>query len=235
MRQCVASKFGPVSLAAWNLFSEARIALIVISASRAFRRLRGKRQLKVHLGCGDDIREGWVNIDLDLKPRDYRTGSRQRQTILISYDLRLGLPLEESSCTYVYSSHLLEHLEPAAGLRVLRDCFTALVPGGVCRIAIPDYKRIFSAYIENDVGYFSTVDATGEVCKIEPETQTLVDQINYAVYQSGQHRCIYDGEKLLAILHHIGYRQSHISLFKTEIDHPSLLRRQYSLYVEATK
>jgi SAM-dependent methyltransferase len=234
-RRCLASRFGPLSLAAWNLVSEVRITLATIFAHRAFHQLRNRMHLKVHLGCGDDIREGWVNIDLNPKRQSCHCLPEKSDTVVISYDLRLGLPLRPSSCDYIYSSHLIEHLEPQAGLRLLRDCFSALRPGGTCRIVLPDYRSAFSAYLNGDVEYFQMLDETGEIREFQPGTKTLIDQVDYAVHQYGQHRCIYDSEKLVIVLRAIGYRDPCVSMFRPDVDHPSPIRQQYSLYLEATK
>src|SRR6266536_2872590 len=91
--RCVDSRVGPLSLAGWNLVSELRIALVTVTSRHTFQRLRGRKHLRVHLGCGDDIREGWVNIDLNLSKRTCRSKLEQSGTALINHDLRLGLPL----------------------------------------------------------------------------------------------------------------------------------------------
>ncbi len=222
-------------MAGWNLVSELRIALVTVTSRHTFQRLRGRKHLRVHLGCGDDIREGWVNIDLNLSKRTCRSKLEQSGTALINHDLRLGLPLEPSSCDFIYSSHLIEHLEPRAGVRLMGECFNALCPQGTFRVVLPDYKTILKAYLKNDIEYFKILDSTSAIPELHPGTKTLIDQVNYAVYQYGEHRYIYDEEKLVVTLRNLGFKNTFVSEFRNGIDHPSPLRRKYSLYVEAVK
>ena len=70
---------------------------------------------------------------------------------------------------------------------------------------------------------------------VAPGTETLVDFVNYAVYQSGEHKCIYDAEKLARLLKAIGYRQAGPSTYRERLDPGAAERRRYSLYFEAVK
>jgi SAM-dependent methyltransferase len=128
----LARRAGPLAQAVFNVLAETRVAAATLRSEQTFRKLAGRRGLQIHLGCDDDVREGWVNIDLKVR----RVQGERRlhpDTVLVDHDLRLGLPLAPESCDYIYSSHLLEHLEPHHGLRLLRDCFDALRPGGILR------------------------------------------------------------------------------------------------------
>src|SRR5262245_65634413 len=93
-----ALRYAALKVAVLNLWTELRIFQTYRRSARRFKMLQGRRGLKIHLGCGDDIRPGWINIDLSLKKNDtYRSDA-----IFISHDLRTGLPLEEQSCHYIY-------------------------------------------------------------------------------------------------------------------------------------
>ncbi len=93
---------------------------------------------KLHLGCGSNHFEGWVEVDLERKNHpDFL------------HDLRLGLPAPARSCAYVYSEHLFEHLALADAQRLMRDCAAVLQPGGVMRIAMPDLESLVGYYAGN--------------------------------------------------------------------------------------
>src|SRR5205823_3176710 len=124
---------------------------------------------------------------------------------LINYDLRRGLPLAPGSCDYIYSSHFFEHLEYKQGLQLMRDCYRALRPGGTFRLALPNFKGLFEAYLRRNESYFDLVSIRELLPEVEPETETLVDYVNYGVYQAGEHKCIYDEEKLVLMLRKIGF------------------------------
>jgi predicted SAM-dependent methyltransferase len=60
----------------------------------------------------------------------------------------------------VYSSHFLEHLDQAAGLRLLRESFRVLRVGGVIRVCVPDLEKVVRFYLRGErerfLGYFFT-------------------------------------------------------------------------------
>ena len=62
-------------------------------------------------------------------------------------NVRRGLGFDDESIAVVYASHLLEHLYREEALRFLRDVRRALVPGGVCRIVVPDVAAIVGWYL----------------------------------------------------------------------------------------
>jgi predicted SAM-dependent methyltransferase len=65
------------------------------------------------------------------------------------HDVRRGLPYPESSLSYVYSSHLFEHLFADEARALLCECFRVLVPGGILRLAVPDLELFCRWYWES--------------------------------------------------------------------------------------
>lgn len=53
---------------------------------------------------------------------------------------RLGdsLPCEDSSVSFIYSEHVMEHFRFDIALELFRECFRVLRPGGVVRTVVPD-------------------------------------------------------------------------------------------------
>jgi glycosyltransferase involved in cell wall biosynthesis len=225
-----------VRLAIINLWNEIRIARMAKRSRKYFRAFEGKKGLKVNLGCGYDIKPGWINIDLASKILSPEIDPTVCSFIeFINYDLRLGLPLNSASCDIIYSSHFFEHLEYKHGLKLMRDCYEALRPGGVFRIALPNLKQWFDAYLRKDREYVELIDISRALPEVEPGTETFVDYINYGVYQSGEHKCIYDEEKISLILLKFGYSSVTISSFQKDIDPSTPERQRYSFYIEAIK
>ena len=150
----------PLAVAMLNVWDEIKFVIITQFSIRSLAALRGERGLKVELGCGPNIRLGWVNIDLGARFPSEIDPTVHSDTMVINYDLRRGLPLEEGSCDYIYSSHFFEHLEYQHGLKLMRDCYRALRPGGVFRIVLPNYRGAFEAYLRGDYEYFELIDST---------------------------------------------------------------------------
>lgn len=91
----------------------------------------------LNFGCGSAHHPEWINLDASAVSPE-----------VIAYDLRRELPFQDSSFEAAYGSHVLEHLEPDAASRLLRECHRILKPGGILRIAVPDLEAIARLYLE---------------------------------------------------------------------------------------
>jgi len=96
---------------------------------------------RLNLGAGDTSIDGFVNIDR-------KTG-----------DEVYPLNYSDDSVDEIRASHILEHFDYADGenLIVLKHWFDKLKPGGVMKIAVPDFDFVCRSYTEktpiNTVGY----------------------------------------------------------------------------------
>lgn len=91
----------------------------------------------LNIGCGATFHPAWTNLDaMPLSPE------------VVPHDVRAGLPFPENQFEAVYASHVLEHLEPDAGLRLLRECHRVLRPGALARIVVPDLETIARTYLQ---------------------------------------------------------------------------------------
>ena len=59
--------------------------------------------------------------------------------------------------------------------------------------------------------------------------------VNYAAYQSGEHKWIYDEQKVILLFQKTGFKSVAPSVFMAGVDPDGPLRRRYSFYVEAIK
>lgn len=215
-----------------NLSLEIRSLRIVRRSRPKFIKWQSQENLKLNLGCSIDIKPGWINVDLHLDSEPVVDAAR---LTLINYDLRHRLPLNNNSCELIYASHFLEHLEYPDALRLLRECHRLLKPGGTFRISLPDFRGACAAYLKDDYSYFAPVNATGFLSEVEPDTLTLIDYVNLAVYQRGEHKRVYDEEKVVRLLQKTGFTSVSVSSYESEIDPPSPLRVNYSFYCQAQK
>ena len=83
--------------------------------------------LKLNLGCGYDIRTGYVNIDMCELPM-----------VDLVYDLnKCRLPFENNSVDEIYCSHAVEHLHDP--FLFVMDCHRVLKNGGRLIIKTPTF------------------------------------------------------------------------------------------------
>jgi len=65
-------------------------------------------------------------------------------------------------------------------------------------------RKSFQAYLDKDSTFFNSWMTTISL-DIHIRSRVIADYINYAVYQFGEHKCIYDYEKLTRLLSEIGF------------------------------
>ena len=102
--------------------------------------LRRRRELggplRLHIGCGAQRLDGWINIDLKKLPE-----------VDVVHDVRRGLPF--SGVRGVFAEHFLEHLEVDAALDFLLAVHRALAPAGRLRLSTPNldwvWRHLYSA------------------------------------------------------------------------------------------
>jgi SAM-dependent methyltransferase len=84
----------------------------------------------VHVGCGVERLEGWINVDYELFP-----------SVDVVADMRDPLPFRNVDA--VFAEHFLEHLTLAGGLGFLASAHDALVPGGWLRLTTPNLDWVW--------------------------------------------------------------------------------------------
>jgi len=92
----------------------------------------------LNVGCGNVFHPDWVNLDAAPSAPE-----------VTAHDLRRGIPYADESFDAVYGSHVLEHLEPCAAARLLRECLRILKPEGIARLVVPDLEAIAGLYLRS--------------------------------------------------------------------------------------
>ena len=224
---------------------------------------------KLHLGCGLNVVEGWLNVDgswnarLARYPRLRRTLATMhvipREAAKVEWrgdlrilDVRDPLPFAAASYEAVYASHLLEHLYLDDALRLLRECFRVLRPGGVLRLVVPDLRAIVREYngeqpFHNSAEYQSTPAADLMNRRLlfrgpSPPRGNVFMRVYAALKDFQTHKWMYDADSLVAHVRSAGFAEAaerglHESRIPDidRIEHPGRVLQGEGICVEAVK
>lgn len=89
-----------------------------------------------HVGCGDIDAPGFINIDARPAPHVH----------LVTRRLERLRAVPGNTADLVYMCHVLEHVPRAEVMRVVREMYRILKPGGVLRLSVPDFDRLIALY-----------------------------------------------------------------------------------------
>lgn len=191
------------------------------------RNLAAARGVRVHLGCGNALFPGWLNVDC-YPP------AKQPGMEILTIDVRRGLPLADSSVSALFTEHFLEHL-PAATIRhvILPEIRRVLEPGGHLHIGVPDGEYFINQYVAYREG------RTDPLFEQHRKGATPMTMLNEIAHGFGHHFA-YDFATLEAELEAAGFHNVHrvlpgasqIEAFQGK-DRSDDWRRAMTLYVEA--
>jgi predicted SAM-dependent methyltransferase len=169
--------------------------------------------MKLHLGCGPKILDGWINVDYSLGARLakvplFRAFNRRANLFNMDWDRRIFLhdltrpfPWKDGSADMVYTSHTVEHFSREQGRRFLRECHRVLKEDGILRVIVPDlafYVREYSA------GNLRADDFVEKLGVLHHGTGSrLKDSI--APLIQFPHKCMYDAPTMVAVLEEAGF------------------------------
>jgi len=182
-----------------------------------------KAKKKLHFGSGSDNKPDFINIDIN-----------RRADIFLDVRNRLNIP--SNSIEYIYSSHFIEHLEHADLVAHLKECYRILKAGGVLRLGVPDFPKVFNWYCNGDDEPLEIRrKMLGEKFMLPPDLICAMDVINKAIYEFGEHKTCLDMEKVRNLLIFCGFSPSAITA--SEFDHQIdvIARKELTFFVEARK
>jgi len=93
--------------------------------------------LKINIGCGSDIKEGYVNID-----------ARDLPGVDLVHDLNNNLPFDDNSVDEVFASDVLEHFPMAKSNTLLKDWVRVVKVGGQIHVRVP-HMRLLALKLAN--------------------------------------------------------------------------------------
>lgn len=138
---------------------------------------------KIHLGCGVKYLPGWFHVDALALDHVDHVGRVE--------DLSF---IPDGSARLIYACHLLEHFGRKTYKDALAEWFRVLAPGGVLRIAVPDFEAAARLYLSGTLPR-GIEDVRGLVCGGQR------DQYDF-------HGMIFDEPSLSAALRDVGFAET---------------------------
>ncbi|MCI0541019.1 MAG: methyltransferase domain-containing protein [Verrucomicrobiales bacterium] len=195
---------------------------------------------KLHLGCFDQVHDGWLNADITphlfvarvpglaflLGRLGFLSGQRyeqHRQGIFrqVHYlNVAHRFPFPEKSFDFVYSAHMLEHLSPHDAASCIREVHRVLRNGGILRIAVPDLDELVQKYNPEGPEEFLT--------EFFEANQKSKKNRHHWHYNEASLRKLLSSAGFASVVRH-SYREGHCA------DLERIENRPESLFVEATR
>ncbi len=94
--------------------------------------------MKLNMGCGADIRDGYINVDV-IKSRG----------VDVVCDISQKLPFEDNSCDEIIAQDILEHLTRGQLEVTLAEISRLLIVGGILKVRIPNINAIFDKFADD--------------------------------------------------------------------------------------
>lgn len=135
--------------------------------------------MKLNLGCGNDIKEGYVNVDF-----------RQTHPSVMLVDLSVfPWPFGDASADEILMLDFLEHFPYAQTERIILECYRVLKPDGTVVVQVPDGEHLMHAltctgkYLCNRCGYQMEHDL---ICRDCGQTQSEIAEAAMMRLYGGQ-------------------------------------------------
>ncbi len=93
--------------------------------------------MKLHLGCGPRYIPGFKHIDIVPHPH-----------VDVVTTVENLFMIQDDSVELIYACHILEHFNRNYRERVLKEWHRVLQPGGILRLAVPDFEVCARLYLE---------------------------------------------------------------------------------------
>jgi predicted SAM-dependent methyltransferase len=161
---------------------------------------QSNKVFKLQIGAQSNSINDWLNVDLEPK---------SHQVALM--DATKPFPFADETFDFVFSEHMIEHINFEQGKFMLQECFRVLKKGGKIRIVTPNLKFLIDLYqepknkIQQAYIHFSQKYFQNQI----PEIDTVV--INN-FFRDWGHQFIHDEKSLNYLLEKSGFQQ--ISLAK---------------------
>lgn len=215
----------------------------------------------LHLGCGLEAPAEWLNVDGSFQAVFARWPLVKRSLVamglyprsqaaiawppnVMRLDLRRPLPFATNQFDAIYSSHTFEHLYCDQAFALAAECCRVLKSNGICRIVVPDLEAAIGRYTARKGERAQTAaDSFMDELLLQPRRQTRnLLSVYHRLMNVHQHKWMYDGTSLSALLTSAGFTDAHIFSASEgrlpllhQIENPSRIENGAGVAVEVTK
>ena len=165
--------------------------------------------LKLHLGCGQNILDDYVNID--MAPSDNKK---------VEHLDILSLPYKDTTVDEILAEHLAEHLSFDQEKSFWKECYRVLKPDGILTVETPDFEWVCTSFLQANEG-FDDFYQVGADAHYFGHGQSLdhrwgILSTHFFGNQNGEgqfHRNAYTEKKMTDISRLVGFRSGEIDRF----------------------
>ena len=136
---------------------------------------------KLHIGCGNRYIPGFVHIDVRKLPHVHYVASADKLDMF-----------DDNSVDLIYSCHVLEHFGRQQIEHVLKEWHRVLKPGGILRLAVPDFEKLVEVYL-----------------KTKDLRLVLGSLVGRQDYPENTHYIVFDYAYLSEVLTKVGFKNIH--------------------------
>jgi len=141
--------------------------------------------IKINMGCGQrNFGKDWIHIDGGSYPH-------------LDFKNIFSLPYKNNSVDLIYASHLIEYFDRKEVKSVLKEWIRTLRPGGILRLAVPDFEAITKLY-----------NSQNENKRLYP-LETFLGSLYGKILMNDEiifHKTVYDFESLKSLLEELGMK-----------------------------
>lgn len=211
---------------------EIHMLLVRMNSFTKASKYKGRDNLLVNIGTGNEGRSGWVNID-----------AFKAESVNCVYDARKRLPFADNSVKCLFSEHFIEHLDYNEEVPYfIKECYRVLQKGGVIRLIVPDAEKYLQAYTQGGWDELIKMKRLGTQLR-DPyfgfKYKTRMEVINFVFRQWSEHKFAYDFETLKFVIEAGGFtevkKQEFGQSYLSELLIDRASRVPESLYIEAIK
>lgn len=156
--------------------------------------------MKLNLGCGDDIRPGYTNVDFRERPGVDRVADLSK----------FPWPFEDDSVTEIMMLDFLEHFRYADTECILKECHRILKTGSELFVQVPDFEQCARAALSlypfqcNKCGYEFTAISGPRNLPREQYLKCVCGQTRVQIQDAAIHR-LYGGQDYPGNFHYTAF------------------------------